>query len=387
LTFSVEPVAGILPGQPKPERIELQRAVMARLVDILDQEGAVARCRRSLENAVGAAIDLGLAAVVSPPPDDQKIPAAMLSHARAAARAGVPLEQVLRAYASGYSVFIEHVLCSAEGGPSAAAPSGVLRSLTIQFDRAVNAVVSEYNEAVPGNDGLAPTFQARLIEKLLRGEHVDSTALPYDFGGWHIALMLEKGKEAAEALRTIARRADTRLLIAELNEETVTGWLGSSDRKILDELPRRAQAGLRDLTVAVGEPNGGFAGWQFTYRQVESIWPYVKHSPPGVYRYAETGLMAAIAFNPVLARSMRGLYVEPLGPTSEVETVRAYLACGRNVSSAASRLGLSRQTVSSRLRAAEGRLGRSLDQCGAEVEIALRLDRLAVGVEGSPANL
>ena len=53
----------------------------------------------------------------------------------------------------------------------------------------------------------------------------------------------------------------------------------------------------------------------------------------------------------------------------------AYLAAGRNISSAASALKVDRQTVRTRLRTIEEKIGRSLDECGAEMEIALRLER------------
>jgi DNA-binding PucR family transcriptional regulator len=56
------------------------------------------------------------------------------------------------------------------------------------------------------------------------------------------------------------------------------------------------------------------------------------------------------------------------------ETLHAYFATARNTYSTAAALGVSRQTVGNRLRAVEERLGRSLDSCATEVEIALRLE-------------
>jgi DNA-binding PucR family transcriptional regulator len=58
------------------------------------------------------------------------------------------------------------------------------------------------------------------------------------------------------------------------------------------------------------------------------------------------------------------------------ETVRAYLAAERNATSAAAALGVARHTVESRIRRAEGQLGRLLPACVAEIEVALRLDEL-----------
>ena len=83
----------------------------------------------------------------------------------------------------------------------------------------------------------------------------------------------------------------------------------------------------------------------------------------------------------LLATSLHQLYLEPLegerdGGKVARETLRAYFAAERNVSSAAAALGVNRNTVTSRLRAIEATVGRSLAFCGSELEAALRLAEL-----------
>jgi len=56
------------------------------------------------------------------------------------------------------------------------------------------------------------------------------------------------------------------------------------------------------------------------------------------------------------------------------KTLRAYFTTGRNITSAASALGVSRQTVGNRLRVIEEKLGRTIESCAPEIEVALRLD-------------
>jgi hypothetical protein len=360
----------------------LQLDLLTRLSGSLDRAGSRIHCRRAFETVVTTAVDFGLASMASAAPHDLAIPRPMLSHARATARAQLPLDQVLRGYASGYSVFIEYALCILEEFPTSVASRDVLRPLADQFDRAVNAIASEYIQAAPSNDRLTPALQSRLIEKLLTGQHVDSSALQYDFSGWHVAMMLERRSDAPARLRQVSRRCDVRLLLAELGDDQLTVWFGSGSRKKLETLAYETEKEVENTPIAVGEPSPEFTGWQLTFRQVESIWPYVRHSPNGTHRYADTGLIVAIAVDPVLGRSLKSIYLDPLGTGSDesgrlLETLRAYLSCGRNASSTAASLGLSRQTVRNRLRTVEERLGRSLDQCGAEVEIALRFDRLA----------
>jgi DNA-binding PucR family transcriptional regulator len=84
-------------------------------------------------------------------------------------------------------------------------------------------------------------------------------------------------------------------------------------------------------------------------------------------------------------RSLRQLYLEPLAGErdgGEVlrETLRAYFEAERNVSSAAAALGVKRHTVTNRLRAAEEKLGRSLNVCAGELDVALHLEDLGSSI-------
>jgi DNA-binding PucR family transcriptional regulator len=53
--------------------------------------------------------------------------------------------------------------------------------------------------------------------------------------------------------------------------------------------------------------------------------------------------------------------------------LRAFLDAGCNVSAAAAALGVTRQTVASRLRVIEHQIGRPVDACLAELDLALRM--------------
>lgn len=106
--------------------------------------------------------------------------------------------------------------------------------------------------------------------------------------------------------------------------------------------------------------------------------PIALRQSPGLVRYTDVALLASALRDDTLAGSLEGLYLAPLaeerdGGAALRRTLRAYFMAGRNVSSAAAALGVSRQTVNSRLRAIEERIGRPLDACTAELETALRL--------------
>lgn len=84
-----------------------------------------------------------------------------------------------------------------------------------------------------------------------------------------------------------------------------------------------------------------------------------------------------------MATSLRTLYLAPLererdnGKVAR-ETLRAYFAASRHISSTAAALGVNRHTVASRLQAIEETLGRSLDTCAASLEAALHLHELDI---------
>jgi DNA-binding PucR family transcriptional regulator len=90
-------------------------------------------------------------------------------------------------------------------------------------------------------------------------------------------------------------------------------------------------------------------------------------------------LVAAIARDDLIESSLRQLYLVPLEGTRDGgriarETLRAYFATERNISSTAAALGVDRGTVRNRIRMIEELLGRSLQASAADLEIALRLD-------------
>jgi len=80
-------------------------------------------------------------------------------------------------------------------------------------------------------------------------------------------------------------------------------------------------------------------------------------------------------------------FAEDRAPQREAEIARgSFFAAERNVSSAAMALGVNRNTVASRLRAIEERLGRSLGACAPDLEAALRLEEVGQQPFGPPSR-
>jgi DNA-binding PucR family transcriptional regulator len=133
------------------------------------------------------------------------------------------------------------------------------------------------------------------------------------------------------------------------------------------------------IVVTVGEPGEGLSGWRFSHRQAKAALPIAVRKGQSILRYADVVLLASIVRDDLVTTSLRQLYLEPLerardGGKAARETLRAYFAAERNVSSTAAALGVDRRTVTNRIRAIEGLFGRPIKEFATELETALRLD-------------
>jgi DNA-binding PucR family transcriptional regulator len=143
--------------------------------------------------------------------------------------------------------------------------------------------------------------------------------------------------------------------------------------RALGEIP------LDRVFVTLGEAGEGLSGWRFSHRQAKAALPIAERRGQAVLRYADVALLASILRDDLVTTSLRQLYLEPLERARDSgkvgrETLRAYFAAERNVSSTAAVLGVDRRTVSNRIRAIEELFGRPLKDFATELETALLLD-------------
>ena len=159
-------------------------------------------------------------------------------------------------------------------------------------------------------------------------------------------------------------------------------WLGGaqplSSRRASEALAGRWPEGA---LLALGEPGEGPDGWRLTHRQARAAFGVAQRKTEGPVRYADVALLVSVLQDDLLATSLRSLYLEPLavgrdGGARLRETLRAYFAAGRNVSSAAAALGVTRRTVTNRLHAVEELLGCPFSAVGVQLDLALDLEEL-----------
>jgi DNA-binding PucR family transcriptional regulator len=143
--------------------------------------------------------------------------------------------------------------------------------------------------------------------------------------------------------------------------------------RALGDLPGSGQ-----ILVSVGEPGEGFLAWRLSHRQAKAALLIAERQGQPVVRYADVALQASIVRDDLITTSLHQLYLEPLerardGGEAARETLRAYFAAERNISSTAAALGVDRRTVTNRIRTIEELLGRPLKFSATDLEIALRL--------------
>jgi hypothetical protein len=370
----------------RQRREEIEQAALTRIYDVsppgdrLDPEYII-----GLKAATAAALDYAFATVEDGERCSPSVPVALLGQARLAARNGVGIETVMRRYFSGFALFGEFVF--QEFGPDIAAagvsPQRLWQVQVEQFDRLIAAVVEEYEREQKARPASKQQRRLDRIERLLGGESLGAEELGYDFAVWHVAVVAS-GPDRQHELQRVAQDLDRRLLAVTPKQGKVWAWFGGQRKLPAKQLAERMRSiWPRDFPVYLGEPAKGLPGWRLSHRQAKALNGIGRDPADSIVCYAESGLLASVLKDDLLVSSLDQLYLAPLaeerdGGEAFRETLRAYLSAGRNVTSAAAALGVTRQTVATRLRAIEERIGRRLDECAAEIEISLRLESVPV---------
>lgn len=361
---------------------EVEQTIVARVHAIADPgETADPEYVEGLRASVPAALRYGVARLEH---DEYcPIPTELLSQARRAARNGVPLETVLRRYLAGFTLVSDYMIFKIEVSRMLGAEEfqRLLRLQAEIFDDLLDTIAAEYRHEADALARSQDERRAEYVRRLLVGELADASMLEHDLDQWHLGVVAS-GADARRAVRDLARGIDRRALTVAQGSDLLWAWL--SGRKEFDRETVR-QAVEREwgtgIVVGVGEPGRGLDGWRLTHQQAKAAFFVAGRSGRQSVAYAETALLASMLQDRLLAASLRNIYLLPLaaerdGGATLRRTLRAYFASERNASSTAAALGVTRHTVSNRLRTIEEKLGRPLAECAVDVEAALRLDEM-----------
>ncbi len=367
----------------RSRQAEIEEALLTRLYAIGDPtEAEDPAYLDGFRVAVAAAVDFAVNTLEGSGSHEPAVPSVFRLQARLAARNRVSLDVVLRRYAAGHTILVDFMIDKPEQTAtlSSAEMRGPLASLSSAFDRLLQEVGDEYaREAARNSRNARERSKIDRVERLLAGELVPVDHLDYPLDVWHVGLVVE-GPDTRSMLRDFARQVDRRLLAVEPSAGTLWAWLGGRAPIDAGELAKRLRRWPLEMKVALGEPGHGVGGWRLSHHQALAVFGYAEGQPVALARYAEKGVLASIRKDQVLVESLRNLYLEPLSDDKEgedvlTETLRAYFAAECSTSSAASALQVHRQTVTSRLRAVEERLERSISECFLDLNLALTLDQ------------
>jgi hypothetical protein len=380
---------------------EIEQAVFARVREVVPAPADDPQYLDGLRGAVAGAVEYCFVGLERGEGFSAEIPAQAVAQAQRAARRGVSVDAVLRRYIVGNALLCDYIMQECDSVELRGLVSGreLLRAQSVQLDRLVIGVTREH---VAELQRAGRSREHRLLERvrsLLAGEDADRDSvsgsgrhdldLDYDLGGEHLGV-IARGAGAERALRGLALELDRRLLSVVPARGTVWAWLGGQ-RSLQMSAVQRAVGGAAlgdDAAIATGEPAAGYDGWRLSHRQAQAAMLIAARRPGALTRYGDVSLLATVLKDEVLARTLIEIYVAPLdnardGGVVLRRTLRAYFETGRNVSSTAAVLSLARSTVVSRLRTVEELLGRTLDSCLAELEVALGVEELGGRVPAS----
>lgn len=356
---------------------ELEEAVFDRICALEDSASRDPHQLRGVRSVVRSALRYGIDSVELGEQRSPRPPPAVADHARKAAWSSVPLQTLYDRYFAGYAVFKHFLLQESDSMETARQAQG---TLDVVFQRLIRVIAEEHSRELQKRSRSSDLRRLERVEELLSRELLEAPDLQYPFGGMHVGIVVS-GAEIP-TIRHLLRPLGSQVLHVNPAPHRVWAWVSVRQELRSSDLAELLPADLPSETcVSIGEPAEGLAGWRLTHRQALAARSVALGRDTSIVQFSSVALVATALGDELLLASLVRQYLNPLdqgrdGGKALRETLRAYFSTNRHISSAASLLGVKRHTVSSRLQAAEERLGCSLSSCAAELEVALRLEDL-----------
>lgn len=298
-----------------------------------------------------------------------------------AAQHGAEVDALLRTYRLGQQVIFEHVIDDvATGGyEDVRRPADVLRGAAHQLyryiDRVSPLVAREYADERDRLHGTPRLHELRRVQAVLAGQ--PALGLDHPMDGPHVAIVAS-GDADADIRRIADHLGSPCLAVLERSGDRTWGWVHAHDaREVASRLRRE---GLADH-VGVGGPCAGLAGFRLAHRQALVAWQVADARGGGVVA-AQDAMVEALALGDQdLARELVRAELGSLAGPDERSvrlrtTLGVWFAARESVTATAAALQIAPRTVTYRLRRAESLLGHEIAERRAELEAALRLQRL-----------
>ena len=361
---------------------EITAAILDRL-QAMEGEATIRdiEYRQGLDRAVASGVDYGLEVLALGEERASPVPLPLLTQSRLAARQRIPLDLVIRRYVAAKET-LSHFMLAESGDLPLVSPAQLHHVMTVQgsvFDRILSRASEEYQREIDNRRSPRKGHNVERIQRLLRGDPADPAPLEYPLDGTHLGLVA-LSSDAGAPLRALSKEFDSRMLSAKPVDGATWAWVGGKNTPDPASVKQWATKHWPEsVPLGIGELIDSLSGWRRTHAQAQAAAQLAHFDPSGIARYRDIALLAAASRDPLLLNSLRDMFLDRLmldGDRGEVlrTTLFAYFAANRNSSSAASALGVTRQTVSNRLYAVEERLRQSIGACGDLLHVALQID-------------
>jgi hypothetical protein len=324
--------------------------------------------------------ELMLDALVRAGPPPAALPTGPRLEADLAAQHGASVDALLRTYRLGQHALFEHLLDDVARGAydDLARPTEALRGATHRLYRYMETVMPlvgrEYGDEVERLAGNPHLRELRQVQAVIAGEPL--LALDYPTQGDHVAVVATG--PAGPTLDVVASGLGVPSLAVHGTGGRWWAWLLTGQA---EEVAARLRAEGLDHAVGVGGPCAGIGGFRLAHRQAQVAWQVASSRDERVVLVRDAALEALALGDQDLARELVRAELGGLAARDERSvrlrvTLSTWFAERESVSATAAVLQVAPRTVTYRLRRVESLLGHAIADRRAEIETALRLQRL-----------
>jgi DNA-binding PucR family transcriptional regulator len=383
---------------------DITDAIHGELADVNADPELRASTYASTDSVLRLIVDL---ARTGSPPNVAVPPPAAVDYAREFVRRGLPLDSLLRAYHIGQATFFRR--WSTQARETIPDPYELTEAVELganwtfaYIEKLSDGLVQRYGEERERWVRSAAAVRAQVIDGLLTGEQIESEQagrrLGYELGRDHLAFAVWSDAPHARgdvALAMIERAAIELVsslglaapLLVPRARLCVAGWIGSrGDGQIVGV--ERAHIDVQSfptVLAAFGSPGVGISGFVRSHREAfhaRRIAQLTQQRAGTVTQYETVALAALASADVGEARAfVRAELGQLLGDDDQSvrlsATLRVYLEENMSPSRASRRVGVHEHTITNRIRAAQELLPHPIEQRACELQVALRLIRLA----------
>ncbi len=385
---------------------DITDTIHAELADVNADPELRASTYASTDSVLRLIVDLSR---TGRPPREAVPPPAAVDYAREFVQRGLPVDSLLRAYHIGQATFFRR--WSIKAHETITDPHELTEAVELganwtfdYIETLSDGLVQRYGEERERWVRSAAAVRAQVIDALLAGEQVDperaSRRLGYELGRSHLAFAFwsdaphDRGDVALAMIERAALQLVSSLgvaapLLVPRGRLCLAGWIGSrADDHIVDL--ERAHVDVQSfptVLAAFGSPGSGIAGFARSHREAfhaRRIAQLTQQRPGTVTQYDAVGLAALASADVEQAREFVNTELGQLVGDDDQSvrvsaTLRVYLEENLSPSRASRRLGVHEHTITNRIRAAQELLPHPIEQRTSELQVALRLIRLAQG--------